>query len=274
MEKYELHIDNSSKADRVLLFRIRRSADQKLLTFSPKKGFVLCNEKKAITILILNEKFARAKLLVKLVAVPRDQIVQDFDASWAKGVEVCGGEVKKVIEILNPYFSGPSPGMHDTMSEVSGGSWFASNMSVDGNDLDSASAFEITTDSHTLMSEQIAFPSARLSDAIAAQAPQSRVSAQSSAMSIQQSANSSFSLQDLAAQLMQFVERSNINANGEASSVKPSREDDIELRRMQQQQQQQQVLLKVASALLQSIHHSPTDQILENAASNLSLIHI
>lgn len=142
VERYELIIDNSTPSPspspvssgdtgKVLLFRIRRSAEQKLLTFSPKKGFVLAGERKAVSVFVLSERFSRAKLLVRVVAVARDQVEQDFDACWAKGVQSSGGEVRKVIELLNPCYQGTPEGVQqtDTISEVSCASWFPASTS-------------------------------------------------------------------------------------------------------------------------------------------------
>ncbi len=119
-----------------------------------------------ITVFIFNEQFSRAKLLIKVVAVPREQIVQDFDVSWAHGIQSSGGEVKKVVEIYNPLYSISKSSQqvgNDAISEVSGASWSpqhgSSNLSVN-DDMETASALEITmdTNSNTLMSESFSIP--------------------------------------------------------------------------------------------------------------------
>eukprot|EP01031_Cornospumella_fuschlensis_P035811 gene35811-43436_t len=108
VNKYELAIDNTSEDDKVLLFRIRRS-EHKVLTFSPKKGYVLPREKKLISIYILDDNFHKTKLLVKFVLLNKEDVTQDFDETWRKGEED-----RKVISIVNPA----NPGQ-DLLSEMS-----------------------------------------------------------------------------------------------------------------------------------------------------------
>lgn len=97
---YELNIKNSSNHELIILFRIKR-AEKKVLTFGPKKGFVLPGETRLIPVSLLSREFVRTKLLVKLVAVPRAQINSlDFDKSWLAGMNY-KGEIKKIIDIIN-----------------------------------------------------------------------------------------------------------------------------------------------------------------------------
>jgi hypothetical protein len=97
---YELNIKNSSTNNLILLFRIKRQ-EQKVLTFGPKKGMVLPGETRTIPISLLSRDFVRAKLLVKIVAVPRDQVNSlDFEKSWQNGVKY-KGEIKKIIDIID-----------------------------------------------------------------------------------------------------------------------------------------------------------------------------
>jgi hypothetical protein len=97
---YELNIKNSSTNNLILLFRIKRQ-EQKVLTFGPKKGMVLPGETRTIPISLLSRDFIRAKLLVKVVAVPRDQVNSlDFEKSWQNGVKY-KGEIKKIIDIID-----------------------------------------------------------------------------------------------------------------------------------------------------------------------------
>lgn len=103
---FHITIQNESPVDDtncILLFRIRR-AQEKVLSFKPKKGFVLPGEAKDVALTMLTTNFHHSKLLVKAVIVPRNQVVQDFEASWNIGAAI--GESKKLILLLGGLYDG------------------------------------------------------------------------------------------------------------------------------------------------------------------------
>lgn len=138
-EKYQFIIENSSnngKTDRILLFRIRREGN-KSLTFSPKKGYVMPGESKTINVFLVDESIEYTKLLVKLVALPNAEYVQeDYERSWSLA-ESISGEVKKIIEIYSEDYEEhhhlhdpndpSSPGMYSMVSDTSIFSMYPSN---------------------------------------------------------------------------------------------------------------------------------------------------
>jgi hypothetical protein len=97
-ETTEITIKNSSGQDRILLFRVRRAAEQ-LLSFTPKKGFVLPGESVTIRVTALNAQFIRTRLLIRLTCVPVVEVLQDFEQAYHLGTTLLG-EVKKLIDVF------------------------------------------------------------------------------------------------------------------------------------------------------------------------------
>lgn len=105
-KNFHITIHNESPVNdtnSILLFRIRR-AQEKVLNFKPKKGFVLPGEAKDVALTMLTTNFHHSKLLVKAVIVPRNQVVQDFEASWNIGTAI--GESKKLVLLLGGLYDG------------------------------------------------------------------------------------------------------------------------------------------------------------------------
>jgi len=102
-ETCSFKIKNSSADDRVLLFKIRRS-EPKLLEFSPKFGIVEPGVTRHVSLQLTNPKISFARVLVKLAALKRSKLLEDFEASWQLASQK--GVVKKVVDVRNLAFNG------------------------------------------------------------------------------------------------------------------------------------------------------------------------
>ena len=95
----------------MLLFKIRRS-EPKLLEFQPKFGIVEPGVTRHVSLQLVNSKISFARVLVKLVAIKRSKLLEDFQASWA--LAATKGVVKKVVDVRNlAYNLGGGGGMED-----------------------------------------------------------------------------------------------------------------------------------------------------------------
>lgn len=87
----------------MLLFKIRRS-EPKLLEFQPKFGIVEPGVTKHVSMQLVNPKVSFARVLVKLVAIKRSKLLEDFQESWQ--LASTKGVVKKVVDVRNLAFGG------------------------------------------------------------------------------------------------------------------------------------------------------------------------
>jgi hypothetical protein len=103
-------IKNSAKddKDRIVLFKIRRS-EPKLVSFSPKSGVVEPGMTHSIKVQLTDGNVTQGRILVKLVAIKRNKLKKDFEASWAAGCER-GPLVKKIVDVRNATFKNLSRG--------------------------------------------------------------------------------------------------------------------------------------------------------------------
>ncbi len=101
-ETCSFRITNSSKDDRILLFKIRRS-EPKLLEFQPKSGIVEPGVTRHVVMQLINPNVTYARVLIKMVVLRRANIQSNFQDSWNIGAQK-GGVVKKVVDVKNKAF--------------------------------------------------------------------------------------------------------------------------------------------------------------------------